>query len=596
MGNSMSYRDSKQRRALLSTPAVQSDNNNKKKKSSSAKGTIDGSELKRDDNPRNTSDTVVGSTTEDAAVSAVPSDGSSSVVPSITSTTPYNIPRGGAAPYSTRSASSEANQPPQSSNYLKPTMRQWNDNRPIDNTTSTIPSKVFEEWSDPGLSAASPIFFIDLFDFKRWGRIPKQPECMDIAVDAVDLLSMRDHALFVYVSHNWLVGDDGMVYVDDEDNSKYQLIISGVEDVHGLLAPGLSRCFLWIDCGCRTTGADYKQLPEIIMMCDCMFTPICDPHWSDWHYPSSGISNIYEDYRASLWNVGEDAYVNRAWCRLEMCLAAHVPPLPNAPQRVGCLAEGLRHHLVQGKRPHLLFGHKELCLNQLPQVVPPLVRSLLVKYNPMHGRCSHGGDAKAIGKLLKDLLPYLKEDLFVGQQQIPQQQQQQTVHSGVETYSSGDTYQGGMLRGKRSGRGLYRWTTGNIYDGQWQAGKRLGRGVFHWFSGDVYEGEWRDDKQNGVGVMRFIDGSSYYGEWMDDTMHGVGRFTYADGSYYDGEWRNGRQNGKGVFKYANGNVYDGEWRDDARHGRGVFVFAAGFVYDGEWRDGRAYNCIIRNPR
>lgn len=308
-----------------------------------------------------------------------------------------------------------------------------------------------------------------------------------------------------------------------------------------------------------------------------------------------------------LWNEGNDAYVNRAWCRLEMCLAAHVPPLPNALQRVACLAEGLRVHLLQGKRPHLLFGHKELCLNQLPQMVPPLVKGLLDQYHPMHGQCSHAGDAKAISKLLRDLLPYVKEDLFVGWQQqqhhlVPSQKGTErrlprTVHSVVQSYPSGDTYEGGVLMGKRSGRGLYRWTTGNTYEGQWQEGRRVGRGVFKWFSGDVYEGEWRDDKQNGVGVLRFIDGSSYDGEWMDDSMHGVGRFTYADGSsYYDGEWRNGRQHGKGLFKYANGNVYQGEWRDDTRHGRGVFVFANGFMYDGEWRDGRAYNCIIRNPR
>lgn len=575
MGNSISHnKDSKQ----------SDHSNNKKKKSSSAKGTTDRSEQKRDDDARSDRNAVLGANGD--AVASVPSDGSSSIRRT-----------GGAAQYSTRSASPDADQPPKSS-HLNPISRQMNNDiiissssRPID-----ISPSVIEERSDPGLTVASPILFINLVDFKRWGRIPKQPECMDITVDSEQLLSMRDHSLFVYVSHNWLVGDDGMVYVDDDDNSKYQLIVSGVEDVHGLLAPGLRHCYLWIDCGCRTTGADYKQLPEIIMLCDCMFTPICDPYWSEWHYPPSGISNIYEDYRAALWNVGEDAYVNRAWCRLEMCLAAHVPPLPNAPQRIACLAQGLRTHLLLGKRPHLLFGHKELCLNQLPQTVPPLARNLLAQYHPTHGRCSHVGDAKAIGKLLRDLLPiYLKEDLFVGQQVLQQQQLvslkgpteglPKTVLS-VQTYSSGDTYEGVMLRGKRHGRGLYTWTTGNSYEGQWQAGRRLGRGVFKWFSGDVYEGEWRDDKQNGVGVLRFIDGSSYNGEWRDDIMHGVGRFTYADGSYYDGEWRNGRQHGKGLFKKANGNVYDGEWRDDCKHGVGRYIYVDGSYYDGEWRDGR----------
>jgi len=541
------------------------------KKSSSAKGTTDRSDQKRDDETRSNNNADLG--TNGDAVASVPSDVSSS------------IRIGGA----TRNRSPDPDQPPKSSS------RQLNNDiiinsssRPIDTSPSVI-----EERSDPGLTVASPILFINLVDFKRWGRIPKQPECMGITVDSEQLLSMRDHALFVYVSHNWLVGDDGMVYEDDEDNSKYQLIVSGVEDVHGLLAPGLRHCYLWIDCGCRTMDADYKQLPEIIMLCDCMFTPICDPYWSEWHYPPSGISNIYEDYRAALWNVGEDAYVNRAWCRLEMCLAAHVTTLPNAPQRVARLAEGLRTHLLLGKRPHLLFGHKELCLNQLPQTVPPLVRNLLAQYHPMQGQCSHVGDAKAIGKLLRDLLTiYVKDDLFVGQQ-VHQQQQQLVSLKGteglpktVQTYSSGDIYEGGMLRGKRHGRGLYTWTTGNSYEGQWQAGRRLGRGVFKWFSGDVYEGDWRDDKQNGLGILRFIDGSSYNGEWRDDLMHGVGRFTYVDGSFYEGEWRNGRQHGKGLFKKANGNIYYGEWRDDCKHGVGRYTYVDGSYYDGEWRDGR----------
>ena len=546
-------------------------NSHNNKKSSSAKGTTDRSDQKRDNN--------AGLGANGDAVASVPSDGSSS------------IRRGGAA----QNRSPDADQPPKSS-HLKPISRQLNNDIIINSSSSrpidTSPS-VIEERSDPGLTVASPILFINLVDFKRWGRIPKQPECMGIAVDSEQLLSIRDHALFVYVSHNWLVGDDGMVYEDDEDNGKYQLIVSGVEDVHGLLAPGLRHCYLWIDCGCRTTVADYKQLPEIIMLCDCMFTPICDPYWSEWHYPPSGISNIYEDYRAPLWNVGEDAYVNRAWCRLEMCLAAHVPTLPNAPLRVARLAEGLRTHLLLGKRPHLLFGHKELCLNQLPQTVPPLVRNLLAQYHPMHGRCSHVGDANAIAKLLRDLLPiYVKDDLFVGQQAHQQQQQlvslkgTEGLPKTVQTYSTGDIYEGEMLRGKRHGRGLYTWTTGNSFQGQWQAGRRLGRGVFKWFSGDVYEGEWRDDKQNGVGVLRFIDGSSYNGEWRDDIMHGVGRFTYVDGSYYEGEWRNGKQHGRGLFKKANGNIYDGEWRDDCKHGVGRYTYVDGSYYDGEWRDGK----------
>jgi len=180
-----------------------------------------------------------------------------------------NLPRESSkyAQYSDSSAASEAAQRMLSND---------NDqhNRPIDSAPSVI-----EEWSDQlGAASASPIHirFINLVDFERWGCIPTQPDCGGITVDAAQLLPMRDDVLFVYVSHNWLVRDDGMVYPDDEDNSKHQLIVRGIEEIMHVLAPGLRHCYLWIDSGCRTMGADYKQLPEIIKLSDCIFTPPSD--------------------------------------------------------------------------------------------------------------------------------------------------------------------------------------------------------------------------------------------------------------------------------------------------------------------------------
>lgn len=55
--------------------------------------------------------------------------------------------------------------------------------------------------------------------------------------------------------------------------------------------------------------------------------------------------------------------------------------------------------------------------------------------------------------------------------------------------------------------------------------------------GDVYEGGVVDGKRQGRGVVRRQDGSEYAGWWRGDAIHGVGRYqSAADGSVYTGEW------------------------------------------------------------
>ena len=41
--------------------------------------------------------------------------------------------------------------------------------------------------------------------------------------------------------------------------------------------------------------------------------------------PSNGITNYFDEYKAKTWNSGDQAYLNRAWCRLEMIYAASIP-------------------------------------------------------------------------------------------------------------------------------------------------------------------------------------------------------------------------------------------------------------------------------
>ncbi|CAF4043798.1 unnamed protein product, partial [Adineta steineri] len=91
-------------------------------------------------------------------------------------------------------------------------------------------------------------------------------------------------------------------------------------------------------------------------------------------------------------------------------------------------------------------------------------------------------------------------------------------------------YEGELVYGKKSGKGIYTWPDGRRYEGQWKDDIRHGHGIETLANGERYEGEWKDDKKNGKGIQIYSNGNRYEGEWKDDQMVGKGICIWSDGS------------------------------------------------------------------
>ena len=204
-----------------------------------------------------------------------------------------------------------------------------------------------------------PIRFIKFDDFKTLGSMPRYPEQRELCVNLSDI-NDRDDSLMIFISHGWLrgwdgaEGWDGRPHPDNVNHDKYKLCVSGISKILSTLAPGMSNCYIWLDFGCIDQSVDpageLKQLDEIVRCCDCIFTPI------------HGMADLpdliydwYDDYRVSAWDGERFGYVNRGWCRIEMFYAANIPMIADN-SRCDKLSSGLKFHISNGVRPHLLYG------------------------------------------------------------------------------------------------------------------------------------------------------------------------------------------------------------------------------------------------
>ena len=112
---------------------------------------------------------------------------------------------------------------------------------------------------------------------------------------------------------------------------------------------------------------------------------------------------------------------------------------------------------------------------------------------------------------------------------------------------------------------MYRGADGSVYDGGWLRGQRSGEGADS--SGDgltTYKGSFQRDARHGHGVLRTRESPS-------DTLENV----------YDGEWRDGKRHGSGSLSLMTGESYTGQWQNDRRNGRGLSIKP-----DGEVRQGK----------
>lgn len=112
-----------------------------------------------------------------------------------------------------------------------------------------------------------------------------------------------------------------------------------------------------------------------------VLTPVVDPDWQD---RSSRVTSIpghgwLVAYEASGWR----EYLERAWCRVEMMMAAAYP-VADAEQRSGLFRAHLQAALREGRRPHAIFGDRELSNgNAPPKFLLPRTRKVFEMYRPI---------------------------------------------------------------------------------------------------------------------------------------------------------------------------------------------------------------------
>jgi len=75
---------------------------------------------------------------------------------------------------------------------------------------------------------------------------------------------------------------------------------------------------------------------------------------------------------------------------------------------------------------------------------------------------------------------------------------------------------------------------------------------------EIYVGGFHRGKKNGKGIYKFANGNVYEGLFVDGIMEDMdAKFTYKNGSVFKGSIVNCVINGKGKMTYSNNDVYEG---------------------------------------
>jgi hypothetical protein len=266
-----------------------------------------------------------------------------------------------------------------------------------------------DEWSHDELTTLTLISFKR---FKASGEFPRYPIDAQMTVDMP-----RDHVLnsyVIFISHAWLRGHPGaegyadVPHPDSVFHEKYRLCVEGIEKIRKADAPGFEDIYLWLDYGClnqnRNPTEMFHLLTDIIYLSDCLFTPIVDNDGS-WIYEQTSFGPMV-DYKADAFQTGTDAYVNRAWCRLEMFLAANLQ-LKNTSARDNVYGR-LKIAVLDGRRPHFVYGSKESVEDRQAIELQPLDNVFFDKYSPLRGYLTKPEDEPCIAALVQtSLIPLM---------------------------------------------------------------------------------------------------------------------------------------------------------------------------------------------
>lgn len=113
------------------------------------------------------------------------------------------------------------------------------------------------------------------------------------------------------------------------------------------------------------------------------------------NYINGNVYNHHSNYKAKLWNMHEKyAYINRAWCRLEMFYNSNLPL-------------GLKHYIMINKRPHIIYGDRESYRKLDPIILAPLHNSNYTSLHPLKGKLLFESDRNIIEKFIYLLQSYM---------------------------------------------------------------------------------------------------------------------------------------------------------------------------------------------
>ena len=385
-----------------------------------------------------------------------------------------------------------------------------------------------------------PIRFIELKKFKSHGKIPRCPNQAHLCSDIKEVKNARDNSLIVFISHRWLRSLDNQP--DDATDSKFHLIVEGLENLKNTFCPHMQNVYLWLDYSSldqdRSIIEEWKLLNQIMQLCDIMFTPIVDDLWESRTY-SMGPAGWMMTYPAAWWSDKVLGYLNRSWCRLEMYLAANEPIISSDTHRLGRLQKTLRSFILEKQvRPHILYGTHERMTGRPPILLPAYPDYLYQTLDPLAPTAfiTKEKDRRSIEDIIGRCPRRVVMERYLGEMNHERQ-----MH---------------------------------------------GKGKYVFATGDIFEGSFVQGKIHGPGKYSYANGSSYHGEFVDGKRHGKGRLTQADGSYYEGDFEEGHFHGKGKMVCVNGEVFEGHFQNDKQNGKGRFTYPNGKVVKGVWIDGQ----------
>lgn len=331
-------------------------------------------------------------------------------------------------------------------------------------------------------------------------------------------------------------GWEGRPHPDNKKHEKFDLCKRGILQAWRSLAPKMTKCYIWLDFGCMNQDADpageLKQLHDIVGSSDCLFTPIVQSDFN-WRF-NPCYENIYLEYMAEAWNTGPHAYLNRGWTRVEMLYASTIPlsHVRNG-ERIEKFAEGMKFQYGLGRRPHLLYGTRELKKSLPVIIIPPLSNSYFDEFHPEKGHVSYEQDLIKIRSLVNWIQPLVTKGNSGYDGEYNELNRKHGL--GTEIYPNGNIYTGSFQNNKRHGLGKLQRSDGGWYEGDWQDDEMSGSGTFHVASGDIYVGEFKKGVICGVGKLTIHLGITIEG-YFEDSLPKRATFRAIDGTVlFDGE-------------------------------------------------------------